>query len=1522
MIRIFIFVSVLCACVVSYSDASLLVFANVHLSPRHSHYVRVPLSFVLDYACANRTHVATLSVWSGMKNGRYNAVRISRRGHHAVWYGDGAYASKTFIWSEMCSSGFPPHPGPPRTDINPCSTALVRTSHPSPNPINGTDVSMSTMTHNFLSQWSLRDLEHINATWLSQTVALLHNVRICVFCGLSHFHDTKKVVMRTFPVDSPFPFLRGAPHMAEYALAGYNPDRSTVDAYVCANRAMCDKWRAYIVDHDVACSSYTRILLSVHDLLVWQTLSFLDVSLNFRDSYMGYARATLSHEPLLHAGVIQWGTNHVTNEYTVYLCRKILRVNRRHNPLYGAFTCLYEVNVEGQNNGVSCLPSSVVAGIVQTHVDNAPTLWDEESNGPRPYTMSTFVPAQCQVTTKDPLRKLFHVGSCTRRNEDESAPLLCDNRTMCTANTMPFTFANTPTISVECALFPFLFPTGTGYYNGEHDFHEYLRLRMLTWLSPFTLYTPYVLLMAQVKQSILLLNGVSQVALERDLARFRQTNPDTTQRDALMHVAKHTVPASIPNSPMYHRSQLRNLLAMVDAYGMPNFFLTLTADEVSELRWPEYNVLETQLETIFDSQNFTWKDAPVECTRLFRMRVDAFMTKHILNKKKGILGTVLHYLLRYEFQDRGSPHVHIILWIDTAHEDRVTQEIIAYIPAAYNTDSGEFVSPENPIMRRLFEIVMRKQQHRCHAIGRGCRKHGTCQQRFPFKPNEGGSMYDGSINRWVYARPFVGSTNGADSVNRNVVPYHPVVSLLWNAHANLLRITAEAWSFYVLKYATKMEPTGFLRLDTTLAEKLQFSNVASEAHLKLITGMVLQKPLAPTECAFAMLKYPVITFSNTCHFVNSSPPDLRARTVLRAASVCVPPVEVYCARPASMVDVTFTDFYKLYTMQKKKLKTKSFVGVTTFGDHIYAAPADYLVRFTDFHPSYQPEAYAYNVLLRNIPFTRETDLLSPDNNARSYVRELVLRGIIRDFNSIESLADDYARYHLYTDQARTALYDALMVDTQNWDVPGFSSDSLENVSTALAIPVLRANIERAYADPNETSHAPFIGPIAAPIRLTADQEVILNRFLNPNTSGLHLLSGSPGAGKTFVTKLLIDRLSESGRKVVLCATTGVAATRLHADARTVHATFAIPVKNFLSPISPTHPNFSKLRDANVIIIDECSMMTAPLLSAILHRLTQVTESADYTVALRSKLVLLVGDFCQLPPVCAHRVLPHEVCRACHVSSAHIWPSVEKHHLASSYRHAKDPIFSEFLNRIRHDTMAQADLDAVLSVCTITTDDVYPLLGDDCTVLCSHNHRADTYNNMALRKLFDPSDIQTVIASGAPPPNVTSADLEWYNTWLADPNFHRLSEVALGSRVMLTCNMKSLQKGVNGDIGTVTAFSDDTTSLISIKIIYVRLDRTTEVVAIYRSTTTSTWRNSVMFRKNTFPLTLAYAITAHKSQGATLAHTTVVHMDDSFAPGLMYVMFSRVTERRFLKLVGGIRAEDIIPIPKYIADLMR
>jgi len=79
-----------------------------------------------------------------------------------------------------------------------------------------------------------------------------------------------------------------------------------------------------------------------------------------------------------------------------------------------------------------------------------------------------------------------------------------------------------------------------------------------------------------------------------------------------------------------------------------------------------------------------------------------------------------------------------------------------------------------------------------------------------------------------------------------------------------------------------------------------------------------------------------------------------------------------------------------------------------------------------------------------------------------------------------------------------------------------------------------------------------------------------------------------------------------------------------------------------------------------------------------------------------------------------------------------------------------------------------------------------------------------------------------------------------------------------------------------------------------------------------------WKKSIQdkydfqghFYKTSFPLTLCYAIIGHKSQSATISSKVMIHIRESFTKGLMYVMLSRVTSWKILKIVNNRQPSNI------------
>lgn len=88
--------------------------------------------------------------------------------------------------------------------------------------------------------------------------------------------------------------------------------------------------------------------------------------------------------------------------------------------------------------------------------------------------------------------------------------------------------------------------------------------------------------------------------------------------------------------------------------------------------------------------------------------------------------------------------------------------------------------------------------------------------------------------------------------------------------------------------------------------------------------------------------------------------------------------------------------------------------------------------------------------------------------------------------------------------------------------------------------------------------------------------------------------------------------------------------RLSMYATTAHSGFALGRPgSYLPSLLPWDPVMVALRTADVIIIDEVSMLTSALVWDILLRIREAGKCEDVTTMLRHKCVLMVGDLAQV-----------------------------------------------------------------------------------------------------------------------------------------------------------------------------------------------------------------------------------------------------------------------------------------------------
>ena len=129
-------------------------------------------------------------------------------------------------------------------------------------------------------------------------------------------------------------------------------------------------------------------------------------------------------------------------------------------------------------------------------------------------------------------------------------------------------------------------------------------------------------------------------------------------------------------------------------------------------------------------------------------------------------------------------------------------------------------------------------------------------------------------------------------------------------------------------------------------------------------------------------------------------------------------------------------------------------------------------------------------------------------------------------------------------------------------------------------------------------------------------------------SGIMVLTGGPGTGKTTVVRALIHIFESMGLDVALAAPTGRAANRMSeatgCEAKTIHRLLEMDfTDNIYGKFNRDENN---LLDENVIIIDEASMIDQNLMCALLKAIKPGAR------------LIIIGDSDQLPSVGAGNIL--------------------------------------------------------------------------------------------------------------------------------------------------------------------------------------------------------------------------------------------------------------------------------------------
>jgi DNA-binding NarL/FixJ family response regulator len=437
---------------------------------------------------------------------------------------------------------------------------------------------------------------------------------------------------------------------------------------------------------------------------------------------------------------------------------------------------------------------------------------------------------------------------------------------------------------------------------------------------------------------------------------------------------------------------------------------------------------------------------------------------------------------------------------------------------------------------------------------------------------------------------------------------------------------------------------------------------------------------------------------------------------------------------------------------------------------------------------------------------------------------------------------------------------------------------------------------------------------------STDRLELAAKFVN-NTGAPIFLTGKAGTGKTT---FLRDLVRKTHKRHVILAPTGIAA--LHAKGVTIHSQFLLPMGSFL-PVKEPEGNFTTqfgfftqhtltrkhplnqlrknvLKAADLLVIDEVSMLRADILDAIDFRMRSV--KGNYNVPFGGAQVLMIGDLYQLPPIV--RDQEWDVLRQFY-PSMHFFEAKALQNSGMVYLELdkifrqQDQEFINVLNHLRDNEVTPEDVK-LLNAHYKTADQVRDL--PPCITITTHNYKADQLNQKELEAL-----------------NITSF---YYDATVEDdfpeslyplPNRIELRE---GAQVMFVKNDRSGQgEYFNGKLAKVLRLSktEVIVRMADTEVEFQLRKETWENKKYIINSETKELDEEVVGTFSQFPIKLAWAVTVHKSQGLTFDRA-VIDVGQAFAPGQVYVALSRLRSLEGLVLRSRI-SSDLIQSDRQVVD---
>ena len=480
------------------------------------------------------------------------------------------------------------------------------------------------------------------------------------------------------------------------------------------------------------------------------------------------------------------------------------------------------------------------------------------------------------------------------------------------------------------------------------------------------------------KLQMKILLGQSQVAL-----RKCQRNSSTItagqlkQPGALDNMIHHDQGfkflRAVRGSPPYFEKAKKDIFAMIRQLGTASLFCSFSS---AETQWTHLlrilgKLVDNKTYTDTELENLNWEEKsrliqsdPVTCARHFDYQVHKFLQNFLLSSAAP-LGKIADWFYRVEYQQRGSPHIHMLIWLENAPtfgEDSDC-DVVSFIDTIITCEKPT----ENPDLLALVNRQVHRHSHTCRK-----KSKSVCRFNYPQPPMRSTKilypldidMDDNEVDQhkdtWKFIKKHLNDMKEGEDITFDQLlvnlklteqnyllavqsslksptiflkrkpnelrfnNYNAACLSAWRANMDIqFVLDVYACAIYIVSYISKAQK-GMSELLRTACEEAKRGTSSIKQQVRDIGNRFLNNvEISAQQAVYIVLQLPMRKSSRQVVFINTSPPEDRVQLLKPLQEIndleddsdevyASGLIKRYTKRPAKLENVSLADWAAWY----------------------------------------------------------------------------------------------------------------------------------------------------------------------------------------------------------------------------------------------------------------------------------------------------------------------------------------------------------------------------------------------------------------------------------------------------------------------------------------------------------------------------------------------------------------------------------------------------------------------------------